>query len=141
MITYHTANLDASNTFSAILTNVKRGHTVAYHSTHQAWYPVTVTIKDAAGQEYSKKTASGTHAEEVDHKIVQLGHDGLVLSVTFDRRCRLVKYCLIQDDIRTQDQSRIVGYHCTYCFEDSTDDDYNDLSVSFTIWYKGMEIS
>ena len=141
MIVYKDAQLDSSHTFHAVFTEVKAGHTVAYYGTHQAWFPNTVVVKDSANHEYSRKTVTGSHAEEVDHKIFQMANPTLAFDVTFDARCRLIKYCIISEDIHTEDQSRVVGRHYSYCFEDSTDDDYNDLVLSFTICFKGMELS
>lgn len=103
----------------------------------QAYNKFTVVIKDDK-KTYAniKKTDTSTSLKKLSQDSSEYkGGSNLRVEVTFDNKKVEVKESILSGGI-TDSVSNTVGYVYTYCIEDGTDDDYNDVYINIVAWRK-----
>lgn len=117
------------------LDQFNKGYFMAWTITTQTSVAARVELK-AGGRTYFNVSHNADHAF---HMLGQ-GHDtfggegNLILSITCATGCEL-KQSLTSGAI-TDAKAKKVGYVYSFCVEDGTDDDYNDVYVNIVAWNK-----
>lgn len=119
------------------LTEFKKGYNIAWYvCTQTAAYPVTVKLFDDSGKTYfscSKLNAS------TNLQVLSQDHDDIVgcnLTLSIDiPSSKEIKQSITSSNV-TDCVANKVGQVYTFCIEDWTDEDYNDVYVNVIGWLK-----
>lgn len=103
----------------------------------QASNKFTVVIKDdkKTYAKIKKKSSSASLKKLSQDSSEYEGGSKLRVEVTFDNKKVEIKESIMSEGI-TNILAKTMGYIYTYCIEDGTDDDYNDVYIDIVAWRK-----
>lgn len=117
------------------VSEIKRGYFVCWNVCSQAMYKSTIVLKDKkTGREYFniKKTNPSTTMQFLGQGYADVAGDELQLIVTSEVDTDL--YQSINSYNVTDNNAKTVGHGYNFCFEDGSDNDFNDVYVNLIGW-------
>lgn len=128
-----------ANQETYFLREFKNGDYMLWNICSQCYNTFTVVIRDDSKvYKTIKKTSVACSLLKLEQgSEFYSGGSNLRIEITFDKKDINIKESIVSGGI-TDRRANTVGYSYSYCIEDSTDDDYNDIYINVVAWRKAF---